>query len=58
MDKIFIRKTSSDLASDINEELAKILCSRCKLNYVSWDLYSQYFSHAGCDEHEGEERAR
>ena len=50
MENIFVMKTGTDLANDIRQAVAKLLCTRCRLNYASWNLFTQYFNQAGCDD--------
>ena len=50
---VLVVETGVDLAGEIRRSVAKLLCTRCKLNYTYWNLFTKYFNHAGCDDPRG-----
>ena len=50
---VLVVETGVDLAGEIRRSVAKLICTRCQLNYTFWNIYAKYFNHAGCDDPRG-----
>ena len=50
---VLVVETGVDLAGEIRRSVAKLICTRCQLNYTFWNIFTKYFNHAGCDDPRG-----